>query len=266
MPAPRKPDRTVTGSLPSTMDDAVVVIAASVLHVVQVQANEAEGRGVLDPLGKRAERSSRRGWSAKAIQAARSPQRSQGVPETLTARRTATADTSRKAMMARHQGGGAAQVGGLSDKQERRGHTVNHAQETGGAAPTVSALMENELTRVWIGTELLPELLTQLGCINFDPINAGQNRSTPSLPHSGIRMRPCPPGCCRPVGEGVNKTTVYCPLDRLETMARALLHRRGQRPHYAKCRTCYGPAHTHNHPHFHCTSCDTVRSPTVRSA
>ena len=62
------------------------------------------------------------------------------------------------------------------------------------------------------------------------------------------------------LGEGVNKTTVYRLLDRLEDDG--IVHSfagEDSVTYYAKCRTCSGPAHTHNHPHFHCTSCNTVR-------
>ncbi len=62
------------------------------------------------------------------------------------------------------------------------------------------------------------------------------------------------------LGEGVNKTTVYRLLDRLEDDG--IVHSfagEDSVKYYAKCRTCSGPAHTHNHPHFHCTACNTVR-------
>jgi len=62
------------------------------------------------------------------------------------------------------------------------------------------------------------------------------------------------------LGEGVNKTTVYRLLDRLEDDG--IVHSfagEDSVKYYAKCRTCSGPGHTHNHPHFHCTACNTVR-------
>ena len=69
------------------------------------------------------------------------------------------------------------------------------------------------------------------------------------------------------LGEGVNKTTVYRLLDRLEDDG--IVHSfagEDSVKYYAKCRTCSGSGHTHNHPHFHCTACNTVRCPTMRSA
>ena len=106
--------------------------------------------------------------AAKTTHAARSPQRIHAVLEALTARRTATADTSRKAKsIARHQVGAALQqVLAQAWATNRNGVATQWIMHRKlAAAPTVSALMENELTRVWIGgVKLPPELInaTQL--------------------------------------------------------------------------------------------------------
>lgn len=61
------------------------------------------------------------------------------------------------------------------------------------------------------------------------------------------------------LGEGVNKTTVYRLLDRLEEDG--VVHSfagEDSVKYYARCRSCSGPDHVHNHPHFHCVSCNTI--------
>ena len=56
LPAPKQIYSTVNKSWQSTADDAIVFVATPVLHIVQVQADETESRGILNPLGKK-------GWS-----------------------------------------------------------------------------------------------------------------------------------------------------------------------------------------------------------
>ena len=125
---------TVTVISLSTTGDAVVFVTASVLHVVQVQANEAEGRGIFGPLGKE-------GWSEVFGENGRG-QDDPCRPESPAHPCCARSFDSPEDGHGRHEqegkvnrappGGGGAATGartGLGDKQERCGHAVDHAQE-----------------------------------------------------------------------------------------------------------------------------------------
>tara|TARA_B100001093_G_scaffold507111_1_gene567125 strand:- start:1321 stop:1605 length:285 start_codon:yes stop_codon:yes gene_type:complete len=60
--------------------------------------------------------------------------------------------------------------------------------------------------------------------------------------------------------EGVNKTTVYRLLDRLEDDG--VVHSFSgddSIKYYARCHSCSDTLHLHSHPHFQCVSCDKVR-------
>lgn len=60
--------------------------------------------------------------------------------------------------------------------------------------------------------------------------------------------------------EGVNKTTVYRLLDKLEDDG--VVHSfsgDGSIKYYARCHSCSDTLHLHSHPHFQCISCDKVR-------
>lgn len=64
---------------------------------------------------------------------------------------------------------------------------------------------------------------------------------------------------CR-MDEGVNKTTVYRLLDRLEDDG--VVHSFSgddSIKYYARCHSCSDKLHLHSHPHFQCVSCDKVR-------
>lgn len=64
---------------------------------------------------------------------------------------------------------------------------------------------------------------------------------------------------CR-MDEGVNKTTVYRLLDRLEDDG--VVHSFSgddSIKYYARCHSCSDALHLHSHPHFQCVSCDKVR-------
>ncbi len=58
---------------------------------------------------------------------------------------------------------------------------------------------------------------------------------------------------------GVNKTTVYRLLDKLEDDG--TVHSfvgEDSTKFYARCHTCSGEDHRHSHPHFQCVLCDKV--------
>ena len=76
----------------------------------------------------------------------------------------------------------------------------------------------------------------------------------------GTRMRARAEDPPKPLTEIAGRTLLDRLLDRLEDDG--IVHSfagEDSVTYYAKCRTCSGPAHTHNHPHFYCTSCNTVR-------
>jgi Fur family ferric uptake transcriptional regulator len=62
------------------------------------------------------------------------------------------------------------------------------------------------------------------------------------------------------IEDGVNKTTVYRMLDKLEDDG--VVHSfsaDGNIKYYARCHSCSDSLHLHSHPHFQCVSCEKVR-------
>lgn len=59
---------------------------------------------------------------------------------------------------------------------------------------------------------------------------------------------------------GVNKTTVYRLLDKLEDdgVAHSFIGKDSTK-FYALCHACSEDSHRHSHPHFQCISCDKVQ-------
>ena len=102
----------------------------------------------------------------------------------------------------------------------------------------------------------------QHGCINFDIM--GVLRKTKNLEdvletfrHS--RQALSANMLLEQLSEGINKSTVYRLLDRLEDDG--VIHSFLAANHtkfYALCQSCTSDKHVHSHPHFQCLSCNQV--------